>query len=638
MINSLHTTLLMKKACIIISLIFLSIHSFVFAAEAATEETSVQSVLKEAKGLYTELQLIKNSRDDVVVMFEWVENTYFEITNHELLTVLHDSSKQINDIIQDIRQLSLTQDMLKESNQRVVTLRKETQQTHDEIIHLTRLLYQMDNEFNDDSIFEDIKLWVKAENSMLATSQQWYVELLIDTLDELTTTLIKQEQEEVSILKQTFAQKEKLKQTIIGHHKQLDSIAGKIEEVEKFINLYEDNKIQFDREMQELFIGREEIEEEIGDIHQLIHQGDFYPEWDYESAKERLFMLIERGSDQSYPLSWPLLPIESIDMYFDDDRYYQQHNAIHQWITLSSSIGNALYASNDWVVIKATSNPGWWINWMLIEHEDTRLTAYIDIYESVVNVGDVVRRGQVIWFAWGNTSSTSTAFVKESAQFTFLVREVSWYVDPLTLLDLSVISNITSIPAVLAWKQQIDFQKRPIDLTSITFMEGETLEERQQSFLDIYARGVYRNRDLWEVAWVNHEIDTTFSICIGFAESTLGNHLSTDNNIGNVGNFDDPSIRTKLSHPLAWVQVIYDTLDNYLLGDYNRIDELSGYGNRNNGLPIYASSQFNRQNNVLKCLSMIHGYYVPEDYSFRTWLRTQVTNSFQVWGELGTRE
>jgi hypothetical protein len=149
---------------------------------------------------------------------------------------------------------------------------------------------------------------------------------------------------------------------------------------------------------------------------------------------------------------------------------------------------------------------------------------------------------------------------------------------------------------------------------------------------------VYRNRTLWETAAQWHHIDTSFGICIGFAESTLGNNLSTSNNIGNVGNFDDPAVRTALATPLAGVKVIYDTLDNWLLGDYNRIDELSGYGNRDNNLPIYASSEFNRQNNVLKCLSMIHGYYVPEDYPFRTGVRTVTTNSFQAGGELGVKD
>jgi hypothetical protein len=59
--------------------------------------------------------------------------------------------------------------------------------------------------------------------------------------------------------------------------------------------------------------------------------------------------------------------------------------------------------------------------------------------------------------------------MKKPAEITFLVRETHGFIDPLTLLDLSVINKIKNIPATLAWKQQIDFQKRPIDLTSITF-------------------------------------------------------------------------------------------------------------------------------------------------------------------------
>jgi hypothetical protein len=104
--------------------------------------------------------------------------------------------------------------------------------------------------------------------------------------------------------------------------------------------------------------------------------------------------------------------------------------------------------------------------------------------------------------------------MKKPAEITFLVRDVEGFIDPLTLVDLSVINNIKNIPGTLAWKQQIDFQKRPIDLTSITFASGATLEERQQSFLELYAKGVYRNRDLWELAGAGHEIDTSFAICI----------------------------------------------------------------------------------------------------------------------------
>jgi hypothetical protein len=96
--------------------------------------------------------------------------------------------------------------------------------------------------------------------------------------------------------------------------------------------------------------------------------------------------------------------------------------------------------------------------------------------------------------------------------------------------------------------------------------------------LETYAGGTYQSLALREQAGIDHAIDTSFVICIGFAESTLGNNLTTSNNIGNVGNFDDPSIRTNINNgPLAGIQSIYDTLDNRHLGHYNRIDELSRY-------------------------------------------------------------
>jgi hypothetical protein len=41
---------------------------------------------------------------------------------------------------------------------------------------------------------------------------------------------------------------------------------------------------------------------------------------------------------------------------------------------------------------------------------------------------------------------------------------------------------------------------------------------------------------------------------------------------------------------------------------------------------IYASSPINRQTNVLKCLSQIKGYYIPEDFPFRTGPNPNIDN------------
>ena len=104
-------------------------------------------------------------------------------------------------------------------------------------------------------------------------------------------------------------------------------------------------------------------------------------------------------------------------------------------------------------------------------------------------------------------------------------------------------------------------------------------------------------------------------ICIGFAESTLGKFLATDNNIGNVGN-NDRGDRIAYENPYNGARLIPFTLNNQYLGNYHTIKQLSRYGNSDG--KIYASSPINWQSNVQKCLSKIKAYYVPEDFPFRT--------------------
>jgi hypothetical protein len=66
------------------------------------------------------------------------------------------------------------------------------------------------------------------------------------------------------------------------------------------------------------------------------------------------------------------------------------------------------------------------------------------------------------------------------------------------------------------------------------------------------------------------------------------------------------------------------TLNNAYLWSYHTINQLSRYGNKDG--KIYASSPINWQTNVLKCLSQIKGYYIPEDFPFRIWPNPNIDN------------
>ena len=155
---------------------------------------------------------------------------------------------------------------------------------------------------------------------------------------------------------------------------------------------------------------------------------------------------------------------------------------------------------------------------------------------------------------------------------------------------------------------------RPIDVSDLTIMEWKTVDERAQRLLNSYWVWVYKELNFWDsvVEWTN--IDRDVVICIALAESTLWQYLTTSNNIWNVWN-NDRWDRIAYSTPYAGARLIATTLNNQHLWWYHTINQLSRYGNSD--WTIYASSPINWQTNVMKCLSKIKWYTVPEDFPFR---------------------
>ena len=119
-----------------------------------------------------------------------------------------------------------------------------------------------------------------------------------------------------------------------------------------------------------------------------------------------------------------------------------------------------------------------------------------------------------------------------------MVVEDGKLVNPIDYLDLSVLQDKSKIPTGYKFRYLKDKYNLPREMYSVKPIAGDSLEERRQSFLNTYGVGVYRSPEFRQDAGSGTNIDVDVGICIAFAESTLGRHLSTENNIGNVGNND----------------------------------------------------------------------------------------------------
>ncbi len=105
---------------------------------------------------------------------------------------------------------------------------------------------------------------------------------------------------------------------------------------------------------------------------------------------------------------------------------------------------------------------------------------------------------------------------------------------------------------------------------------------------------------MWVNSALEYHVDPSFLMCVGLAETTLGNHMKTDYNIGNIGNTDsgDTYSFTTAQEGVDWMG---KTLNNRFLIQYTHVSDLSRWGNGDG--PIYASSSANWHNNIIRCLS-----------------------------------
>lgn len=83
---------------------------------------------------------------------------------------------------------------------------------------------------------------------------------------------------------------------------------------------------------------------------------------------------------------------------------------------------------------------------------------------------------------------------------------------------------------------------------------------------------------MWVDSALENKIDPSFLMCVGLAETTLGNHLKTAYNIGNIGNTDSGSVYV-FDSPTEGLDWMGKTFNNKFLSQYSRVSDLSRWGN-----------------------------------------------------------
>ncbi len=335
----------------------------------------------------------------------------------------------------------------------------------------------------------------------------------------------------------------------------------------------------------------------------------------YESEKKlRDYIVDDVGPN---PLEWPVSPTY-ISTYFHDADYFDSVGSEHEGIDIpvdQATEIRAPMAGYIYFVNEPTQNG---YGYLAIKHPNGFMTVYGHVSSILVKKFDFVEKGQVFALSGGAPGTFGAGIMSSGAHLHFEVWQNRQTVDALRFMDLTKLryeslSNKYKFKFIEDLKIRYGYMANTSKYDTFK-VHGDTEIDRQKDLLDKYATSDFNNWKMWTEEAVEAKIDPSFMMCIGLAETGLGRNLKTVYNIGNIGNTDSGGTQNFISarDGVYWMG---KTLNNRFLGDYQRVSDLSRWGNRTGA--IYASSPKNWQENMIRCLSALKGRFVEDDYAFR---------------------
>ena len=529
----------------------------------------------------------------VISSIKWA-NTNLESSLNKLIQY----QKQMKEFLKELKEARVSSEKAKEYLNDYMTLLYKTQLK----------IYDQDGDKID-----DIRLFVNSDNFNETFVWNDLLSAMTVQLSELISRSTKEEEKKTKLLTKLWSLKIAAQESIEAYRNEIERLEQKKQYLISFINLYREKA---DTKFESILTSKEDVNKMVLTFIDDIVKKNYRVNDDIPENIKSMLASPDSSDDDAAPIAWPIYPIENITHYFNDVNFEKENWFKHQAIQIEAKQWTPVYAARDGVIYYV-SNSIDSISRVLIIHKEWYVTLYEYMNQIIVNAWDTVQRGQLIGYSGWEPGTMWAWFASEWENLTFGVYKDWVAIDPLTILDLSVVTDWqNTLPEDYRIKYLNDQLVRPIDVSELKLIEWKTVDERAQKLLNGYGVGVYKELDFWNsvVEWTN--IDRDVVICIWVAESTLWKYLTTSNNIWNVGN-NDRWDRIAYDTPYAWARLIPLTLNNQYLWWYHTINQLSRYGNAE--WKIYASSPINRQTNVMKCLSKIKWYTVPEDFPFRTW-------------------
>lgn len=569
----------------------------------------VQQAKIALQDLATSLQQIQTDYGHIDTKRTFVEDKFSNMMI-SIETTLDASEKNKQMITDTLTKVSLLESNIAELKQNLSLLKQDlsvsTEYVRDYILFLYQSYQQL---YGTDESVSLLRQLTDLRGTDVSINAQHFAKMLTDALQHQLLTIKKQQYDYLLTTRKLNTAKMGYYQAAKWLRQDLERLTQQKQYLYAQLRALQLDKETLDHRASQLNSSQDVLQEQVYKLKKLTLEDSSST----STVVATLLALPDRSVGKNY-FTRPVLPIDKVGAIYGDVMFiaWKKLPDTFDRLRLDVPQGSLVHAAAPGLVYKVVNRDDGWQNRVMLLHKKWLVTLYTPLENIYVKEGDVVGRGKVIGSSGGQPWTKGAWFISEGSRLDFSVYLNGLPQDPYQYLNISIFDK-SSISQKRQKKYFEDLYTRDIPLDDLPKVSGQTVAERRDSFLSRYAVGPYADAALWYDAAQWKGIDPIFGICVWFSETSFRNFKST-NNIGNVWN-DDQGNTVAYESPLAGAKALFDVLNNQYLGAYNTLNELSRFGNSDSF--IYASSPYNRQKNVMKCLSTIYGYNVPEDYPFR---------------------
>lgn len=579
------------------------------ASQTSLSNWNIQERQQEIGGIYNELEKIQQQFDTINSQKKFLDSKINE-TKQSVQIIIDQAKKTQQETDSLLKQVAEYTNKISSTKKEIDTANSDKEKARSMASKFLDIIYKLTNElYSAESEIDDIKLFLKSENISTDLSNGELMQMISLRYEQLINYIDSKQVKLKNLLATLEESQLQYKSKLSEYQKKLEILNQQKEYLIEYVQIYSSSKDGLTAKESDLAKSKEQLlkdlQAKIAESNRFIMNNSY--------LKQKL-AANDKIEDNGRFFSRPLYPIEKIQWAYNSIDYVKKYWETNAGIDIITPQWTEVYSPAEWYVYDVQV-PKWVsLGYIIIVHNYGYTSLITTMNEIIVSQWQYVNRWQLLGISWWEPGTKWAWFLSSWPR---IHRELYKDATPVSIFehtDLSSVKNVNTLPTQFSIKNLKDKLARNIDLSSVSYIQWATLEERIKNYINKYGNAPFDSYTVWQQAASERKVPLELGVCVAVAETSFGRAFASARNVGNVGN-NDRWDRVDFSWPVEWASVIYAAFENKYLGGYATLNKFSGYGNKDGA--IYASSPINRQTNIVKCLTEIHGYRIPDDRPVR---------------------